>query len=593
MRLLSTDCRQMKEFISYTDIEEYAILSHTWGEGEVTYEDWDKLSRLKVRKKKGFKKIKYCCKQAAKDGLKWVWVDTCCIDKKSSAELTEAINSMFLWYKNATVCYVYLADVPNDLKNFAKSRWFTRGWTLQELLAPSEVVFYSDDWHRIGTKSELSSSISKITGIQETYLNGTDMQCASVGQRMSWAARRQTSREEDIAYCLLGIFDVNMSLIYGEGHKAFQRLQEEIMKAYPEDHTLFAWGTVVPNFSNGVTSEAQILGYETVEDKYAGDDELLGLLARSPKDFAESGEFICFGDSKKFFRRWGSPIAAPSVVGQTVRLDLPVGDLGAPIVVCRLGPELRKIAYLRRMNTAVLLCGRQDGPLFTFVTIPLLRCADGYDSRTRKIVVNHQVSTSRINSEYLWSCREQLVVERQPRYQPHAGDIILRRFVSFMRHPRSCSVGTVNVALQDGFIKALAPTHGRLACLMSEHTKTIALGLSISRVGENEDGLGNLHFGVMPVDLRMITGKYNTIDGAYNYLWNHWQEAPYTQEMQIPSYTWEIKETGDVPAVCIKSERVYIGEDKRQPVDIVDIVISRTRPEWNDQFPARYTYTGR
>ncbi|OTA70565.1 HET-domain-containing protein [Hypoxylon sp. EC38] len=259
MHLLSSDCKQIEDFISYTEIPPYAILSHTWHEEEVTYEDWNKLPRWKVRRKKGFKKIKYCCKQAAKDGLKWVWIDTCCIDKKSSAELTESINSMFRWYQNAAVCYAYLADVPTDLKNLAASRWFTRGWTLQELLAPSEVVFYSDDWHRVGTKSELSSSISKITGIQETYLSGTDMQSASVGQRMSWAARRQTSREEDIAYCLLGIFDVNMSLIYGEGQKAFQRLQEEIMKAYPEDHTLFAWGTV------------------------------FGLLAQSPKDFAESG----------------------------------------------------------------------------------------------------------------------------------------------------------------------------------------------------------------------------------------------------------------------------------------------------------------
>ncbi|KAI1416230.1 HET-domain-containing protein [Hypoxylon sp. FL1857] len=593
MRLLSTDCRHIKQFISDNEIEPYAILSHTWGEEEVTYEDWVNLSRWRVRRKKGFRKIEYCCKQAAKDGLKWVWVDTCCIDKKSSAELTESLNSMFRWYEEAAVCYAYLADVPNDLKNLnanlAKSRWFTRGWTLQELLAPSEVVFYSDDWHQIGTKPKLSASLSKITGIQETYLKGADIQLASVSQRMSWAARRQTSRVEDIAYCLLGIFDVNMSLIYGEGLKAFQRLQEEIMRAYPEDHTLFAWGTVVSAFSRLVKNNAQLLGHEPLDNKAADDDETwFGLLARSPKDFANSGQFICYRDAKNFFRRWDSPLAAPSVVGHTVRLDLPTYDIGNPFAVSYLDRKLRGIAYLRQMKSAVLLCGRQNGPLFTFVTIPLLYCTGGYYTRTSEIVVNDTISFPRVDHNKLWKWRMPTVVERQPQYKPRAGDIIFRRFVSFMPYKMPYSVNDMNAAIPDGFIKALAPTRGRLVCLMFEYTIKVGFGLSISRVGDSKDGLGYMHFGIMPVDLMRPTLPYQTMDGAINYLWDHWQESRYTQEMQLPSDTWKIEETGEIPAVCIKSERMYIDDNPSQPVDIVDIVISRTRPEWEGKFPEPY-----
>lgn len=224
----------------------------------------------------------------------------CCIDQTSSAELTESINSMFRWYQDAAICYAYLADVAKNLrlstieKRLRKSRWFERGWTLQELIAPSEVVFYSMDWQQVGTKSELAACISDITHIDQLYLNGANVQLASIAQRMSWAANRETSRDEDVAYCLLGIFDVNMPLIYGEGTKAFQRLQEEIMKAYPEDHTLFAWGSVVSQFSRYVESDAHALGHEPIAWKPDEDDSLLGFLARSPEDFRESGSFVSY-----------------------------------------------------------------------------------------------------------------------------------------------------------------------------------------------------------------------------------------------------------------------------------------------------------
>ncbi|MCJ1286389.1 hypothetical protein MMC26_005734 [Xylographa opegraphella] len=218
----------------------------------------------------GYKKIKNCCKQAVSDGFDFVWVDTCCIDKSSSSELSEAINSMYRWYFNSQVCYTYLVDVPSNGdpgskgSAFTRSRWFTRGWTLQELLAPESVIFYSQDWVNIGTKGSLQVIISERTGINfGSLLSGRPNQ-ASVGQRMSWASRRQTTRIEDAAYCLMGIFGVNMPLLYGEGEKTFSRLQQEIIKS-SGDHTIFSW-----------TDE----GYRSMYG---------GMLALQPAGFAECG----------------------------------------------------------------------------------------------------------------------------------------------------------------------------------------------------------------------------------------------------------------------------------------------------------------
>jgi hypothetical protein len=160
------------------------------------------------------------------------------IDKRSCAELTEAINSMYKWYQNAQKCYVYLYDVPK--KPWEDSDWFTRGWTLQELIAPSHLVFYDSNWTRLGTKEDLKSDISRLTGIPESVLLGLTPMLVPVADKMSWASRRRTTRTEDMAYCLMGIFDVNMPLLYGEGPKAFKRLQEEIIRQN-NTHTIFAW----------------------------------------------------------------------------------------------------------------------------------------------------------------------------------------------------------------------------------------------------------------------------------------------------------------------------------------------------------------
>ncbi|KAE9364800.1 HET-domain-containing protein [Stipitochalara longipes BDJ] len=242
MRLINTTTYELKEFNRDSEIPPYAILSHRWEKEEVTFEEFNGYSSG-VKAKEGYKKIKKACNQAAKDDLEYAWVDTCCINKSSSAELTESINSMFRWYQKANVCYVYLSDVSEtyaegELKH---SAWFKRGWTLQELLAPSELEFYDRKWKFIGTKLDFVNRIASITGIDELVLRGERQpKNTSIAARMSWAAYRETSRVEDVAYCLLGIFDVSMPLIYGEGERSFLRLQEEIVKR-SNDLTIFAW----------------------------------------------------------------------------------------------------------------------------------------------------------------------------------------------------------------------------------------------------------------------------------------------------------------------------------------------------------------
>ncbi|KAI0418623.1 heterokaryon incompatibility protein-domain-containing protein [Xylaria grammica] len=233
----------------------YAIFSHTWGEEEVSFKD---MLKGRAPGLKGYEKILGCCKQAQFDGFEYVWIDTCCIDKRSSAELSEAINSMYRWYKEAKICYTYLEDVswpagsrldrarPNEglPSSFLTSRWFSRGWTLQELIAPRTLVFYSKEWSSIGSRHSLQDTIVKITGISAQAF-GCNLDGISVAEKMSWASKRETTRVEDKAYCLLGLFDVSMPLIYGEGEKAFRRLQEEIIKE-SDDETIFAWTGYYP-----------------------------------------------------------------------------------------------------------------------------------------------------------------------------------------------------------------------------------------------------------------------------------------------------------------------------------------------------------
>ncbi|CAH0053755.1 unnamed protein product [Clonostachys solani] len=266
MRLLNTEIVEVIEVYG-SDIPRYAILSHTWSDGEILIQEledprlrdaaWKDLTRklpkgMRENKRRAFDKLVKSTMIARQRGYDHIWVDTCCIDKSSSAELSEAINSMYRWYAEASACYAYLADVPpagtedifQQASKFRQSRWFTRGWTLQELIASPNVEFLASDWTYLGAKTgdmDFTKLLVDITGIQLEVLTGEmSPQDVSVAARMHWAADRQTSRIEDIAYCLLGIFDVNMPLLYGEGKRSFTRLQEAIL-AKEDDQSIFAW----------------------------------------------------------------------------------------------------------------------------------------------------------------------------------------------------------------------------------------------------------------------------------------------------------------------------------------------------------------
>ncbi|KAG7286684.1 hypothetical protein NEMBOFW57_008995 [Staphylotrichum longicolle] len=314
MRLINIDTMRMEEFHG-SDIPAYFILSHTWDQhGEMSFQehlwliDHDEakaqgvLSEMTpkqreraeakanfIRSKSGFSKIeKFAAlvRDLARRNLNktpiedWssrsetvhhIWIDTVCINKESSAELSEAINSMFAWYQRAVACCAYMGDCESDA-DLAKARWFTRGWTLQELLAPRKVIFFSASWIEMGTRQSLARTISAITRIQPEYLlRQGSFSTASIARRMSWASNRRTTREEDTAYCLLGIFGINMPLLYGEGSRAFIRLQEEIIK-HDNDQTIFCWAW--PAFQSPIASS------------HWG-----GFFAPQPSGFAESGHF--------------------------------------------------------------------------------------------------------------------------------------------------------------------------------------------------------------------------------------------------------------------------------------------------------------
>ncbi|KAJ4376214.1 hypothetical protein N0V83_001496 [Neocucurbitaria cava] len=293
------------------DVPKYAILSHTWGSDEITYQELVWINRAKalsdssmsqvsssttsfgsqdehatfmlaamemmirgnsgttmggiteedLMSRKGYSKIIRAAEQARGLGCDYIWVDTCCIDKSSSAELQEAINSMFRWYRDAEICIVYLEDIEKPHCNaytsasdvaraaFEKCRWAKRGWTLQELVAPAICRFYFEDWTLMGEKTEFQDELSDATGIPIHVLEDWEtVSEMSVAERMSWAAYRETTRIEDMAYSLLGLFDIHMPLLYGEGEKAFIRLQEEILKT-TDDYSLFAWSAVTSNKS--------------------------------------------------------------------------------------------------------------------------------------------------------------------------------------------------------------------------------------------------------------------------------------------------------------------------------------------------------
>lgn len=279
MRLINIYTFRLEQFFG-NKLPLYAILSHCWEDEELSFEEWQAIETNngeiveRIQRKEGYQKIVDACRYTRAVSkvwggpldrrLKYLWVDTVCIDKRSSAELSEAINSMFKWYSGSTTCLVYMVDVnlassradnrpsrrqvsENDAlsettrRQFRESKWFTRGWTLQELLAPSDIIYLSKRWEAIGTNFDLIANVSDASKIPPDVLKKErGLRNLTVAEKMSWASRRITTRPEDIAYCLMGIFGVNMPLLYGEGSNAFRRLQLEIIKN-THDHSIFLW----------------------------------------------------------------------------------------------------------------------------------------------------------------------------------------------------------------------------------------------------------------------------------------------------------------------------------------------------------------
>jgi hypothetical protein len=302
----------------------YAVLSHRWRDEKITFgmmqqSDPDHFEHgpdlhIESRKRRlencaGGNKIIHACEKARQDGIDWIWIDTCCIDKTSSAELSEAINSMYRWYRQSKVCYAFLDHNP-----WTESDWFERGWTLQELLAPGDVRFLDANWDLVGTRVSSAELISERTGIDAGLLRGSPSSMLSqysVAQRMAWAAHRKTTRLEDRAYSLMGLFDVTMPLIYGEGERAFERLQEQIIQS-SDDQTILAW------------------------DRYVGPDTTgpQALLAPRPDCFAGLHKLVAIRDAQQ-------PGTAFSLGKAGLSITMP---------------------FLPEWNVGVLACGEQGDP---------------------------------------------------------------------------------------------------------------------------------------------------------------------------------------------------------------------------------------
>ncbi|KAI0441738.1 hypothetical protein F4803DRAFT_562814 [Xylaria telfairii] len=522
---------------------------------------------------------------------------------------------MFQWYAGAALCYVYLSDVaylpnaPEDevKSSLAVSRWASRGWTLQELLAPPSVVFYSSDWQVCGTRSNPSAILAEITRIDEPYLNGRRLDDASIAQRMSWAASRATSREEDQAYCLLGIFNVNMPLIYGERSKAFRRLQETISREYPEDHSLYAWGEVVSRFPYEITDVDQIWGSKPIEnDPCLSEQQLYGLFADSPIDFMHSGQIVHAPLANRYFDHTYKSRSPAFSFGHTTHVELPVAQILSWV------PFYFKnspIVQLRRIGYHVLLCGRwnETRTEFHYILIPQIGNLSTL-CRTREIVAR----TLETTLTDLVNAATRHAFKPPPQYFPQRGGILFRKVItSVVGNTRThIHQDVVTSSLFDA-LEIPGSTWGTLRSILFKLDTMHCLLLFIRRLspldGRDDDGgkKGELTFGLAPIKITShdasppgTPGIPNAATGqrdetttkpkeesfiessvGVNYFWMYPQNIPYQHEMDVPRDEWRLNLPG-YANVYMAVERIYLEDDEdigeqsfNRFIDVVDVVI--------------------
>ncbi|THU93628.1 HET-domain-containing protein [Dendrothele bispora CBS 962.96] len=317
----------------------YAILSHRWFRGEeVTLQEFQLLNRTiesetdPKTSKSGYKKIHSACSQAQQNGLDYIWVDTCCIDKTSHGDVARNIKSMYAYYQNSKVCYVYLADVDMGVwADFLESQWFKRGWTLQELLAPQQVIFFNKYWECIGTKVQLQEWIFTLTGIPRHIISGehsVDSVDPLVVVRMSWAVSRDTTKPQDRAYCLMGLLGVSIEPDYEESvGNSFQRLGS----AFVDNHTEYrevmrsAWDSFYYSVwlaRIAVEAEITALRKKNLFDEDGGNSEDGKKAKDDREDSAGSSE-------SNWWPRWVTAPRAPSSLSVLVA-DSSIGNFSAP-----------------------------------------------------------------------------------------------------------------------------------------------------------------------------------------------------------------------------------------------------------------------
>ncbi|KAK0730907.1 heterokaryon incompatibility protein-domain-containing protein [Lasiosphaeris hirsuta] len=607
MRLLNVHSGAIKLIMADKDIPPYAVLSHRWGsdDDEVSYEDWQTPpeSFTTVSSKPGYRKIYYCRKQAIADGIDWIWVDTCCIDNKSSAELSEAINSMFRWYQNAKVCYAYLSDVPTSNNHFqaaegCQSRWFSRGWTLQELIAPKDVIFYSSSWERIGAKSDpnLRDLLSHITAVEPKYLCGADLDEVSVAKRMSWAAKRTTSRTEDMAYCLMGIFDINMPLLYGEGTKAFRRLQEEILKSNPYDLSLFAWGKIVPSPSFQLDDREYLDGEKPIPwSAEAASISPQSLLAESPSDFEESAYFAPSLESRYFyFHTKESAAAFPTIIGKGIRLEL--GQIeGEHVAAYHLAKP--RIVQPVPLVFALLLCDYKDSGGAS-VAIPLLQWGSRLHGRTREIIVLDKAVRASVADQ----TKRSIHIEPAKPLGIEHGDLLIRRFGRAFQLGSTTkpSTGVFSLSAR-GLVKTIKGKKGRLLNynfrLPGDNNSGLGFSIILSRGpgSDNPASIGRLKVAILPTYL--LNDRCRPPDAcnpyeAHGLKWycthmavregssHHYNSCT----VKLPEDTWEL-DMAPFPSIKVRVARMPIEDGSKELFDLVDFIILRRSRQTEPQSP--------